>query len=181
MFDIAHRLAGRMIAESRLDGLRLDHIDGLFDPEAYCRRLQAFAEAQQPPGAAPFYIVVEKILARHESPRPGWPIAGTTGYEPLAAAGERADHLVAFARKRGDRRVLVLAGRLFVGLLGWEAARYDGAAWQGASLPLPEDVRGRWRDALTGAVHDFGANATTLPLERLVAVLPAAVLVRVGE
>ncbi len=81
LFDAAHKLVGRMIAEGRLHGLRLDHIDGLFDPEAHCRHLQDFAAKQRPRGEAPFYVVVEKILARHEALRPGWPIAGTTGYE----------------------------------------------------------------------------------------------------
>jgi (1->4)-alpha-D-glucan 1-alpha-D-glucosylmutase len=84
LFDVAHRLVGRMIAEGRLQGLRLDHIDGLFDPEAYCRRLQAFAQARLPSSGRarqPFYIVLEKILARHEALRSQWPVAGTTGYE----------------------------------------------------------------------------------------------------
>jgi 4-alpha-glucanotransferase/(1->4)-alpha-D-glucan 1-alpha-D-glucosylmutase len=102
LFDIAHRLIGRMIAEGRLHGLRLDHIDGLFDPAAYFRRLQAFARmqgpAQQTEATNPFYIVVEKILARHESLRASWPIAGTTGYDFanlvngvfVDAAGEQA-------------------------------------------------------------------------------------------
>lgn len=82
LFERAHALVGRMIAEGRIDGIRLDHVDGLFDPEAYCRHLQHFAQARRPPGArGPFYIAVEKILARHESLRKSWPIAGTTGYE----------------------------------------------------------------------------------------------------
>ena len=82
LFDRAHALVGRMIAEGRIVGLRLDHVDGLFDPEAYCRHLQQFAQARRPPGArGPFYIAVEKILARHESLRRSWPVAGTTGYE----------------------------------------------------------------------------------------------------
>ena len=84
LFENAHGLVGRMIAEGRLDGLRLDHVDGLFDPEAYFRRLRNFAESRMPASSAPdreFYLVAEKILARHESLRRDWPIAGTTGYE----------------------------------------------------------------------------------------------------
>ena len=81
LFDAAHRLVGRMIGEGRLQGLRLDHIDGLYDPEGYCRRLHEFARSKAPAGSAPFYIVVEKILARHETLRESWPVAGTTGYE----------------------------------------------------------------------------------------------------
>ncbi len=86
LFELTHRLVGRLIAEGKLHGLRLDHVDGLFDPETYCRRLQAFAaraRAGTTTGAAmqPFYIVVEKILAHHENLRESWPISGTTGYE----------------------------------------------------------------------------------------------------
>ncbi|HET7674650.1 MAG TPA: malto-oligosyltrehalose synthase [Gammaproteobacteria bacterium] len=75
LFAEAHRLVSTLLADGRLDGLRLDHIDGLFDPAEYCRRLAGIA-------ARPFYVVVEKILAHHEHLRP-WPIAGTTGYDFL--------------------------------------------------------------------------------------------------
>ena len=87
LFEIVHRFVGQLIAAGKLHGLRLDHIDGLFDPEAYCRRLRDFvtrSRAAAPGGAddmAPFYIVVEKILARHEKLRTDWPVAGTTGYD----------------------------------------------------------------------------------------------------
>ncbi|MGE0746828.1 MAG: malto-oligosyltrehalose synthase [Rhodospirillales bacterium] len=82
LFDITHGLVGRLIESGDLHGLRLDHVDGLYDPAAYCRRLQEFARARRPAGAdGDFYIVVEKILAAHENLRADWPIAGTTGYE----------------------------------------------------------------------------------------------------
>ncbi|HSK38760.1 MAG TPA: alpha-amylase family glycosyl hydrolase, partial [Arenibaculum sp.] len=58
LFDVAHRLALDLIDDGTLDGLRIDHIDGLLDPEGYCRRLREKA-------SKPFYLVVEKILARH--------------------------------------------------------------------------------------------------------------------
>ncbi|HKA31489.1 MAG TPA: malto-oligosyltrehalose synthase, partial [Candidatus Binatia bacterium] len=85
LFDAAHRLLGRMIREGRVQGIRLDHIDGLFDPRAYCRKLQEFARTSAPHGdrheRQRFYVVVEKILARHETLRSDWEIAGTTGYD----------------------------------------------------------------------------------------------------
>jgi (1->4)-alpha-D-glucan 1-alpha-D-glucosylmutase len=74
LFDLTHRLVLRMIADGTLDGLRIDHIDGLLDPKSYCVRLREQA-------GRPFYLVVEKILARHERLRADWPIDGTTGYE----------------------------------------------------------------------------------------------------
>ena len=88
LFDVAHRLVLRLIAEGSLNGLRIDHIDGLYDPAQYCRRLTERASAARPPPSGrqdqpAIYLVVEKILARHESLRRDWPIDGTTGYEIL--------------------------------------------------------------------------------------------------
>ncbi|WP_119300615.1 malto-oligosyltrehalose synthase [Dongia deserti] len=77
VFAHAHRLVGQLTAEGRLHGLRLDHVDGLLDPGGYIAQLRDFAAHR----SKDFYIVVEKILARHERLRTDWPIAGTTGYD----------------------------------------------------------------------------------------------------
>ncbi len=77
VFDATHQLLLRLIQEGKLDGLRLDHPDGLYDPEAYFRKL---VEQCRLVGRAP-YVVVEKILATHENLRANWPVHGTTGYE----------------------------------------------------------------------------------------------------
>jgi (1->4)-alpha-D-glucan 1-alpha-D-glucosylmutase len=75
LFDRIHQLVFRLISAGQLDGLRIDHVDGLFDPRAYCRRLAD--------GAGPrTWIVVEKILAPDE-PLRDWAVAGTTGYDVL--------------------------------------------------------------------------------------------------
>jgi (1->4)-alpha-D-glucan 1-alpha-D-glucosylmutase len=81
LFDDAHRLVLRLLAEGRLQGLRLDHVDGLFDPAGYCAKLQA-AVAEAAPGR-PFWLLVEKILAQHERLPADWPVDGTTGYEVM--------------------------------------------------------------------------------------------------
>ena len=82
-FAALHRLTGDLIRRGGLHGIRLDHIDGLYDPQQYCRRLQGLIRTNRPhpaPGA-PFYVVVEKILADGET-MPHFPgVAGTTGYE----------------------------------------------------------------------------------------------------
>ncbi|HUG60428.1 MAG TPA: malto-oligosyltrehalose synthase, partial [Methylomirabilota bacterium] len=74
LFDHAHALIFELMERGVLDGLRIDHIDGLLDPRAYCERLRAKAPR-------PFYLVVEKILADHERIRADWAVDGTTGYE----------------------------------------------------------------------------------------------------
>ncbi len=76
VFDHAHTLVLRLLKEGKLDGLRIDHIDGLLDPKGYLEHLRAA-------GGNSFYLVVEKILAVHESLRDDWPVDGTTGYEFL--------------------------------------------------------------------------------------------------
>jgi (1->4)-alpha-D-glucan 1-alpha-D-glucosylmutase len=79
LFDETHRLVLRWMDEGKVQGLRIDHIDGLYDPRTYCQRLQEHAGR---PGQ-PAYIVVEKILASHERLPNDWPIAGTSGYDTL--------------------------------------------------------------------------------------------------
>ena len=81
LFAAAHRLVFRLIEQGRLQGLRIDHIDGLFDPLAYCETLRRRASEAAPGSDLPFYVVVEKILAAHERLDERWPVAGTTGYE----------------------------------------------------------------------------------------------------
>ena len=74
VFAHAHARVFRMLESGEIDGLQIDHIDGLFDPKAYLEALRAGAPR-------PFYLVVEKILASHESLRADWPVDGTTGYD----------------------------------------------------------------------------------------------------
>ena len=68
----------RLLREGLIDGLRVDHPDGLADPRGYLARLAAET------GGA--WVVVEKILA-HGEELPDWPCAGTTGYDTLALVG----------------------------------------------------------------------------------------------
>ena len=82
-FTAAHRLVARLIADGRLDGLRLDHIDGLRDPMQYFQRLRRLVRAARSGKAAPFYLTVEKILGENERLRPFPGVHGTTGYEWL--------------------------------------------------------------------------------------------------
>ena len=79
VFEDSHRLILKWVREGVLDGLRVDHPDGLRDPAEYFRRLQ---------GAVPKgWIVVEKILEPGEALPEGWPVAGTTGYDYLNRLG----------------------------------------------------------------------------------------------
>lgn len=73
VFQKTHALICELVAANKIDGLRIDHPDGLRDPLAYFQRLrEACPQA---------WIVVEKILQRGEHLRQEWPVAGTTGYD----------------------------------------------------------------------------------------------------
>lgn len=75
VFDDSHVEIGRWLREGLVDGLRVDHPDGLADPGAYLQRLSQLAEGKP--------IWVEKILEGDER-MPDWPVDGTTGYDALA-------------------------------------------------------------------------------------------------
>ena len=82
-FDAIHRLVRTLIAENKLQGLRLDHIDGLRDPAQYFQRLRRMILKAQGTDIRPFYLVIEKILGEHESLHAFSGVHGTTGYEWL--------------------------------------------------------------------------------------------------
>ena len=82
-FEAVHRLVKRLIADGNLQGLRLDHIDGLRDPAQYFQRLRRLVRDAQGAHAAPFYMVIEKILGEHETLHAFSGVHGTTGYEWL--------------------------------------------------------------------------------------------------
>jgi (1->4)-alpha-D-glucan 1-alpha-D-glucosylmutase len=73
VFAETHRLAIRLVREGLVDGLRIDHPDGLADPAGYLRRLRAEGVER---------VWVEKILDPGE-PLRDWPVEGTVGYEFL--------------------------------------------------------------------------------------------------
>ena len=80
-FEAIHRLVKRLIAEEKLHGLRLDHIDGLRDPVQYFQRLRRLVREAHGGQSRPFYVVVEKILGEHEKLPSFAGVHGTTGYE----------------------------------------------------------------------------------------------------
>jgi (1->4)-alpha-D-glucan 1-alpha-D-glucosylmutase len=82
-FEAMHRLVRRLIAEDRLQGLRLDHIDGLRDPAQYFQRLRRLIREAQGKTPKPFYLVIEKILGEGEELHAFSGVHGTTGYEWL--------------------------------------------------------------------------------------------------
>ena len=85
VFEATHRLILKFVAEGKVDGLRVDHPDGLYDPARYFERLdRAMADALNQSASDRSdlgYLVIEKILTGKERLRSEWPVCGTTGYD----------------------------------------------------------------------------------------------------
>jgi (1->4)-alpha-D-glucan 1-alpha-D-glucosylmutase len=79
VYDATHAVVLDLMRDGLVDGLRIDHPDGLADPAGYFRRLH------DDTGGA--WVVVEKILEPGEPLRTGWPVAGTSGYDALVGVG----------------------------------------------------------------------------------------------
>ena len=79
VFEATHGKIFELIREGLVDGLRIDHIDGLADPRGYCRKLRRRVDSLSPERHLP--IFVEKILGEGETLRKDWQVDGTTGYE----------------------------------------------------------------------------------------------------
>jgi (1->4)-alpha-D-glucan 1-alpha-D-glucosylmutase len=77
VFDATHEQIRRWVENDGIDGLRVDHPDGLVDPKQYAERLRALAGAES-------WLTVEKILEPGEELPSDWPVDGTTGYDALA-------------------------------------------------------------------------------------------------
>ncbi|MFH9815260.1 malto-oligosyltrehalose synthase [Streptomyces sp. NPDC017230] len=105
VFEATHATILRLLHEGVVDGLRVDHPDGLADPDAYLRRLHEATGGR--------WTVVEKILADGERLPAAWPVAGTTGYDALrhvdglftdpAGYGELLGQYRRFAAPQTDR------------------------------------------------------------------------------
>ncbi len=81
VFDTYHRFIKQLLDEELIQGIRVDHIDGLLDPATYVKRLRELAGPET-------YITVEKILEGDEKLPSDWPIQGSSGYDFLAQTNQ---------------------------------------------------------------------------------------------
>src|SRR5258708_35664149 len=80
VFDATHAFIGRLARRPGVDGLRIDHPDGLADPRQYFERLRDLCGKCDGTGGGSPWIVAEKIVADYETLPGDWPVHGTTGY-----------------------------------------------------------------------------------------------------
>lgn len=155
VFEARHKVIFQLVAEEKVTGLRVDHIDGLYDPEAYLERLHAASAGAAPD--RPVYVVIEKILGREEQLPGDWKTCGTTGYDFLNAIngifvdneGLRAVEAF-YARFTGEnlpfaeicyQRNKQVMQELFaaeVQMLGHHLGKLAARDWQGRDVPLSE-------------------------------------------
>ena len=146
VFAATHRLIRKLLGEGLIDGLRLDHPDGLFNPVQYFTRIQMLYAASrccgpEPKGRladngieqdmlslfssqslsqqAPMYVLVEKILEAGEHLPPDWPVDGTVGYE----FGNSLNHL--FINSRTQRYFTNFYHRFVDGLIDTNNLIYE--------------------------------------------------------
>ncbi len=166
-FAAKHALALRLYAEGVIDGLRIDHVDGLGDPAGYCLKLRDELDVRQgerPAGAAQgrAWLVVEKILASGEHIPADWDVDGSTGYDfmdQISAFQHMAD---AAARLSAHWAVISGRARDFHG--EEEIARHEILSHSF------DGQRERLIDALeqAGAEHRYGEGITRAALRRAV-------------
>jgi len=98
VFAAAHALILDLVEERIATGIRVDHPDGLYDPEAYFRALREAIRARI--GERDVYVVAEKVLGRGERLRSNWDVEGTTGYNALTAMNGLFVHAQGLANLR---------------------------------------------------------------------------------
>lgn len=164
VFDAVHGRIFDLYSAGLIDGVRVDHVDGLADPAAYCRLLRARLEALRP-GA---YLVVEKILAGDEPLPAGWAVDGTTGYDAMndlsaLLHGDDGGALARLWHGRSGRDLTFedeeIAARQEI-LASKFAAQFQAAAK--AFAPLADDAREALQQAII-ALRCYRGYATGKP------------------
>ncbi|MBF0526754.1 MAG: malto-oligosyltrehalose synthase, partial [Deltaproteobacteria bacterium] len=123
VLDHTHGLIFDLIERRIVTGLRIDHVDGLYDPTSYLEKVRERAPAT--------YIVVEKILNLNEDLPPFWPVQGTTGYDFTNYVNEL------FCQKENERAF----GRIYSSLTGLKNS-YEDLMRDNKKLMIQEDMAG---------------------------------------
>ncbi len=174
VFRESHELIFRLLKAGVATGLRIDHVDGLYDPEHYLIQLQAWAARELPPAApgepASLYVVVEKILGKGEPLPHTWPVAGTTGYDFLNLVNGLFVHA-------GQERAMDSLYARFVGpRLSFEDLVYQTKKLiMRASMSSEINVLGHQLNLLSERdrqYRDFTLNSLTQAISEIIACFP---------
>jgi (1->4)-alpha-D-glucan 1-alpha-D-glucosylmutase len=125
-------------------------------------------------GCVKLYVILRALELRRAEPE----LFAHGRYEPLEATGSRSEHVIAYARALGSRRIVVVAPRLALRLSGGRQEPPLGAVWEDTSLALPPAANGHYRNLLTGerVVAVKRAADSALPLADVFQRFPLALL-----
>jgi len=130
VFEAVHRFVFELVARGAVTGLRIDHVDGLYAPEDYLRRLQEQCAGE----SGRFFVVVEKILGAGEQLAGSWPVHGTTGYEFAAIVNNL------FVDRRSERALEDIYRRFLRERRGWLS--FDDLAYRSKKQVMHETMSG---------------------------------------
>ena len=123
VFDVTHQLLRRLIHDGQINGIRIDHPDGLTDPCTYYHQLQKLIRQEQEhlslQNKTAFCLWIEKILANFEHLPADWPVSGTTGYDAAFLLNG------IFVRQQSERQFNRLYNRFMGFNLNFENLLYD--------------------------------------------------------
>ncbi len=126
VFETYHQKIKEWLTNGTFQGLRVDHVDGLYDPTLYLQQLRGMAGNET-------YIMVEKILEKGEELPQDWPVQGTSGYDFLALVNNLFTNK--HAKKAFDRFYQALAG---------DQQAVQKQVYDKKALILQEHMRGEW-------------------------------------
>ena len=167
VFDATHAKVLEWVKSGIVDGLRVDHVDGLRDPSWYLAALRAAVDAaRQPDAPEPFPIFVEKILLGDELPPAEWPVQGTTGYDFMNEVEDLMTDPDGWREIEANYR-----GLRHNPSLSFEAAEHDGKrrVLQG---PLRADVRRAARLAKEWSGEEVALDDAARAVTELIVHLP---------
>jgi (1->4)-alpha-D-glucan 1-alpha-D-glucosylmutase len=174
VFQESHQLIFRLLKEGLATGLRIDHVDGLYDPEHYLIQLQEWAARELPPDKpgepASLFVVVEKILGKGEPLPHTWPVAGTTGYDFLNLVNGL------FVQSSQERAMEALYTRFIGQRMGYDDLVYQTKKLiMRASMSSEINVLGHQLNLLSERdrqYRDFTLNSLTHAIGEIIACFP---------
>lgn len=173
VFDKVHALIFRLLQEGAVTGLRIDHVDGLYDPGDYLKKLQEWGRAHLPSAESrerPLYLIVEKILNRGESLPEEWPVEGTTGYDFLNLVNGL------FVDRDNERSFDYFYGRFTGGRISFEDLVYEKKKlMMEVSMASEINVLGHQLNLLSEKnrrSRDFTLNSLTHAIREIIACFP---------
>ncbi len=128
-------------------------------------------QATRHDGRLKLFLITRTLAARQQYQA----IFEQGDYQPLSAEGERANHIVAFARTYKGQSAIAVVPRFLTSLITPDQDPYGKAVWGDTALVLPPGLKGPWQDALTNVKH---RDQSRLPIAKILQTFPAALLVR---